>query len=83
MDIRVGSLRRNTAAVQRLKRIADTIDELDRDLDRVEFLEDDIVEKKDFDTATDLTDRVRSALRMVRAEIGKKSGGNVAKGYKK
>lgn len=83
MDIRVGSLRRNTAAVQRLKRIADTIDELDRDLDRVEFLEDDIVEKKDFDIANDLTGKVRAALRMVRAEIGKKSGGNVAKGYKK
>ncbi|CAM3167689.1 hypothetical protein SAXI111661_21085 [Saccharomonospora xinjiangensis] len=83
MDLRKGALRRNTAAVQRLKRIADTIDELDRDLDRVEFLEDDIVEKKDFDTATDLAGKVRSALRMVRGEIGKKSGGNVAKGYKK
>ncbi|MER7116606.1 hypothetical protein ACWGPQ_12555 [Saccharomonospora azurea] len=83
MDLRAGPLRRNTPAVQRLKRIADTIDELDQDLDRVEFLEDDIVEKKDVATANDLTGKVRAALRAVRAEIGKKSGGNVAKGYKK
>ena len=76
-------MRRNTAAVQRLKRIADTVDELDRDLDRVEFLEDAIVERKDFATAIDLTGKVRSALRAVRADIGSKSGGNVAKGYKK
>ena len=79
----MGAVRRNTPAVQRLKRIADTIDELDQDLDRVEFLEDDIVDKKDVATANDLTGKVRSALRAVRAEIGKKSGGNVAKGYKK
>ncbi len=81
--MRLGMPRKNTAAVQRLKKIADIIDELDRDLDRVEFLEGDIVEKKDFDAATDLTGKVRSALRGVRGDIGKKVGSSVAKGYKK
>ncbi len=83
VDVRRGVPRRNTAAVQRLKKIAEIIDELDRDLDRVEFLEDNIVDKTDLATANDLTGKVRSALRGVRSNIGKKGGTNVAKGYRK
>ena len=75
--------RKNTPAVQRLHTIAESIDQLDRDLDAVEFLEDSIVEKREMSTAEDLAAKVRAALSAVRADISKKGGPSVAKGYPK
>jgi hypothetical protein len=83
VELRIPLPQRNTPAVNRLKKMGEVIDQLDQDLDRVEFLEDDIVNKKDLQTAEDLAGKVRAALRVVRDEIAKKGGPNVAKGYKK
>lgn len=75
--------KKNTAAVNRLNKIADAIDELDKDLDRVEFLEDDIVDKRALKEAEDLAGKARAALSAVRGDIGKKGGSSVAKEYRK
>ncbi|GGJ01607.1 hypothetical protein GCM10011581_43530 [Saccharopolyspora subtropica] len=83
MEIKIPGLARNTPVVSRLEKIGDVIDELDRALDEVEFLEDDIVDKRAFQTAQDLAGKARAALTGVRDGIGKKGGPSVAKGYKK
>ncbi|WP_344923649.1 hypothetical protein [Saccharopolyspora gregorii] len=75
--------KKNTTAVERLHKIAEQIDQLDKNLDSVEFLDDDIVEKKDMSTAEDLTSKVRAALSGVRSDIAKKGGPSVAKEYPK
>lgn len=75
--------KKNTPAVERLRKIADSIDGLDKDLDRVEFLEGDIVDRRAMQTAEDLAGKVRAALTTVRGDIGSKGGSSVAKGYQK
>ncbi|QUH05402.1 hypothetical protein HUO13_35610 [Saccharopolyspora erythraea] len=74
---------KNTKAVERLHEITGCIDELDKSLDAVEFLADSVVEKRDLEHAEDLAAKVRAALSAVRADIGKKGGPSVAKGYPK
>ncbi|WP_010312545.1 hypothetical protein [Saccharopolyspora spinosa] len=47
-------MRKNTPAVARLKKIGELLDALFRELSRVEFLEDDIMQKKDLQEVEDL-----------------------------
>jgi hypothetical protein len=53
----------------RLEKIGDVIDELDRKLDAVEFLDDAIVDKPALQTAEDLAGKARAALIGVRDVI--------------
>ncbi|MEU6267949.1 hypothetical protein [Saccharopolyspora shandongensis] len=76
-------MRRNTRAVVRLKNIGTALDQLFRDLARVQFLEERIMQKKDFDEAVDLAEAACSAVFGVRDEVAKRGGPNVAKGYQK
>lgn len=71
-----------TPAVSRLHVLARLIDELSKDLDRVEFLEDDIVDKRKFKDVQDLTAKAKAALTRTRDALAKSGGAVVAKGYK-
>ncbi|TDD56594.1 hypothetical protein [Saccharopolyspora elongata] len=76
-------MQRNTPAVARLKKLGETLDQLYKELIRVEFLEDDIMQKKDFEEAVDLAEAACSAVFGVRDAVAKRGGPNVAKGYQK
>ncbi|WP_433871884.1 hypothetical protein [Saccharopolyspora sp. CA-218241] len=83
MEIKVpAGMRRNTPAIRRLEAIAALLDELGQNLDRVEFLSDDIVDKRAMEQAEDLASKARTSLDAVRDAVAKKGGGNVAKEYK-
>lgn len=71
-----------TPAVSRLHVVSRLIDELSKDLDRVEFLEDDIVDKRKFKDVQDLTTKAKAALTRTRDALAKSGGSVVAKGYK-
>ncbi|SEG90582.1 hypothetical protein SAMN02982929_05261 [Saccharopolyspora kobensis] len=75
--------RRNTPAVNRLKRIGDHLDALSLELNKVYFLEDSVVQRKDFEEITELADVACQSLYGVRDGIAAKGGPNVAKGYVK
>ncbi len=72
----------NTPPVTRLAILARQLDELTKDLDRVEFLEDEIVDKRKYKEATDLASTAKGRITGVRDTIASKGGENVAKGYK-
>lgn len=76
-------MRRNTPAVARLKKIGEHLDALAKELDKVQFLEHDVMQKKDFEIIEDLADKARATLFGVRDAIAEKGGPNVAKGYQK
>ncbi|MGW3467144.1 hypothetical protein ACWDKQ_01425 [Saccharopolyspora sp. NPDC000995] len=76
-------MRKNTPAVAGLKKIGELLDALFRELSRVEFLEDDIMVKKDFEEVGDLAGAAQSSVFGVRDAIAAKGGPNVAKGYQK
>ncbi|RKT82942.1 hypothetical protein SAMN05421805_10385 [Saccharopolyspora antimicrobica] len=80
LNVPVGA-RRNTPAVNRLKKIGEHLDALHRELVAVRFLEANVMQKKDFDEITELADRARQTLFGVRDAIAEKGGPNVAKGY--
>ncbi|MEY8039160.1 hypothetical protein AB8O55_07100 [Saccharopolyspora cebuensis] len=83
MEVKLSaSMRRNTPAIRRLEAIAKLLDELRAHLDRVEFLSEDIVDKRAMEQADDLASKARAALDGVRDAVAKKGGGNVAKEYK-
>lgn len=71
-----------TPPVSRLHVIARLADELARDLDRVQFLEDDIVDKRKFKDSVDLAKKAQAALVSLREALAKHGGKQVAKGYK-
>jgi len=72
----------SSPAVARLRILAKFIDELDRDLDRVPFLEDDIVDSRRFQDIADQAKNAKAALKRTRDAIAEQGGGVVAKGYK-
>lgn len=75
--------RRNSPAVNRLKRIGDHLDALYMELVKVQFLEASVVQRKDFEEMEELADAACQSLHGVRDGIAAKGGPNVAKGYVK
>jgi len=76
------TLRMKTPQVSRLHLLAKLIDRLDRDLDRVEFLEDDIVDQRKFREVQDLTKKAKTKLTGTRDVLAKHGGSKVAEGYR-
>ena len=77
-----GQIKMNTPAVSRLHVLSRLIDELDRDLDRVQLLEDEIVDKRKFKDAQELANKAKAALTRTRDALAKQGGSVVAKGYR-
>ena len=75
-------IKMKTPPVRRLHVIARLVDELGKDLDRVPFLKDDIVDKRKFKDAEDLANKAKTALTSTRDALAKHGGKVVAKGYK-
>lgn len=71
-----------TPAVSRLHVLANVIDELDKNLDRVEFLEADIVDRRKFQDVQDLAKKAKASLTKTRDALAKQGGSTIAKGYK-
>lgn len=72
----------SSPAVSRLQVLARFIDELDQDLDRVPFVEDEIVDSKKYKDIVDQAAKAKAALKRTRDAIAKQGGSVVAKGYK-
>lgn len=77
-----GQLRMKTPQASRLHVLARLIDELDKNLDQVEFLKDDIVDKRKYEEVMDLSETAQAALRRTRDSLAKHGGSTIAKGYK-
>lgn len=75
-------LRMKTPQVSRLHLLARLIDRLDRDLDRVTFLEDDIVDRRKFAEAQELAKKAKASLSRTRDVVAKHGGSKVAEGYR-
>lgn len=71
-----------TPAVSRLRVLGRLIDQLDRDLDRVSFLEDDIVDQRKFGEAQELAKIAKAQLTRTRDSLAAHGGSTIAKGYK-
>ncbi|GAB2655872.1 hypothetical protein GCM10027271_12970 [Saccharopolyspora gloriosae] len=71
-----------SAAVTRLEVLARFVDELDQDLGRVAFLEDDIVDARRFADIEDQAQQAQVALTRLRDALAAHGGAVVAKGYK-
>jgi hypothetical protein len=71
-----------TPAVSRLRVLGRLIDQLDRELDRVAFLEDQIVDKRKYQEACALAKKAKARLSRTRDSIAKHGGSTIAKGYK-
>ncbi|MER5394766.1 hypothetical protein [Saccharopolyspora sp. NPDC002686] len=82
VNLPVGA-RRNTPAVNRLKKIGEHLDTLHRELVAVRLLEPNVMQKKDFDEIEELAATACQTLYGVRDGIAEKGGQNVAKGYVK
>lgn len=71
-----------TPAVSRLRLLGRLIDQLDRDLDRVEFLDDEIVDQQKFGEVQELAKMAKAKLTATRDSLAKHGGSTIAKGYK-
>lgn len=80
-DIRAVRLTK-TPAVSRLRLVGRLIDQLDRDLDRVQFLDDEIVNKRTFGEVQELVGLAQAQLTRIREGLAKHGGTTIAKGYK-
>ncbi|WP_344127710.1 hypothetical protein [Saccharopolyspora halophila] len=75
--------RRNSRGVKRLSEIGSLMDQLNRDVSKVEFLDGEFVEDRHFAEAQELAQFVATAADAVREGIAEHGGSSVAKEYKK
>ena len=71
-----------TPAVSQLRLLGRLIDQMDRDLDRVEFLDDEVVNKRKFAEVQELAKKAKAQLTRTRDSLAKHGGSTIAKGYK-
>lgn len=77
-----GQLGMKSPQVSRLHVMARLIDELDQNLDRVEFLKDDITDQRKYEEVQELAQTAQAALVRTRDSLAKNAGSTIAKGYK-
>ena len=82
MEMSKQLFRRNSRGVKRLSAIGSLMDQLNQDVNKVEFLEDEFVEDRHYDEAQELAQAVAAAANAVREGIAEHGGSSVAKEYK-
>lgn len=75
-------IKMNTPGVNQLHLIARLMDELTRELHKVELLDGDIVDKRKFENCRDTARKATASVAKVRDAVAAKGGSQIAKGYK-
>ncbi|TWF94399.1 hypothetical protein [Saccharopolyspora dendranthemae] len=82
MEISKQLFRRNSRGVKRLSAIGGLMDQLNQDVNKVEFLDGEFVEDRHYVEAQELAAAVAKAADAVREGIAEHGGSSVAKEYK-
>ncbi|MHA6801932.1 hypothetical protein [Salinifilum ghardaiensis] len=81
-DVVSKQLPMRTEQVSRIHVLGLMLDELKRNLDRIEALEDSIVEKRKYRELQELKGKAEASVTRLRDALAKQGGQSIAKGYK-